>query len=85
MKKPKQLFPIRPCHKSTLQQFDKKYIDEVLPKHVAKTVMKLTSGVMVQDYDIERVRNINEDFEIHTVRITTLAGKHSTFVSVCRC
>lgn len=64
---------------STLKNFDKKYINEVMPKHIAKTVMAINKlGVTIQGYEVERVRTVTDDFENHTVRITTVAGKSST-------
>lgn len=75
----KALVPDETMHQSSLKQFDSKYIKEVMPKHIAMTVMEVAkAGVTVQDYDIERVKNINDDFEIHSVRLTTVAGKQST-------
>lgn len=75
----KSLVPDDTMHQSSLKQFDRKYINEVMPKHISKTVMEVAkAGVTIQDYDIERVNNINDDFEIHSVRLTTVAGKQST-------
>lgn len=73
------LVPDETMYQSSLKQFDKKYIEQVMPKHIAMTVMEVAkAGVTVQDYDIERVKNLNDDFEIHSVRLTTTAGKQST-------
>lgn len=73
------LVPDETMHYSSLKQFDRKYVNEVMAKHVSKTVMEVAkAGVSIQDYDIERVRNINDDFDIHSVRLTTIAGKQST-------
>lgn len=75
----KALVPDETMYNSSLKQFDRKYIKEVMPKHIAMTVMEVAkAGVTVQDYDIERVKNINDDFEIHSIRLTTIAGKQST-------
>lgn len=77
--KAKALIPDESMYTSSLKQFDKKYINEVLPKHIVRSVMSLGKiGISIQDYDIEKVSNINDEYEIHTVKVATVNGKTST-------
>lgn len=75
----KKLIPDESMYESSLKRFDEKYISTLMPKHITRSVMSLASiGISIQDYDIERVSNINDDFEIHSVKVATVNGKTST-------
>lgn len=73
------LVPDESMHSTRLKAFDDKYVDKVMHKHIAQSIMAINKlGVTVQGYEVDRVKNINNDFEIHTVRVTTVTGKQST-------
>lgn len=75
----KKFIPDESMYSSSLKKFDEKYVKELMPKHIVQSVMSLSKvGITVQDYDIETVSNINDDFEIHTVKVATVNGKTST-------
>lgn len=75
----KGLIPDESMYQSSLKRFDEKYIEQVMPKHIVRSVMSLANiGISVQDYDIEKVSNINDDYEIHSVKVATINGKTST-------
>lgn len=64
---------------STLLEFDSKYIKHVLPKDTAKMVVALQkAGALVTDYAVEKVEEIQGDFEIHTVKVKPIVGVPST-------
>ena len=66
--------------KSSLYDFDTKYIKEIMPKHVAAMVMNLQhAAIAVTDYDVELVEDAIGAYEIYTVRITPVEGMNSTF------
>lgn len=75
----KYLIPDKSMYESSLKEFDSKYIRQVMPKHIVRSVMGLANiGISVQDYDVEQVSNINDEYEIHTVKVATVFGKTST-------
>lgn len=64
---------------STLNKFDKEYIDNTLDKDVAQMTLSLQkAGIMVLDYKVERVKDIVNDYEIHKVKVQPVGGKEST-------
>ena len=64
---------------STLIEFDKKYIKHVLPKDTAKMVVALQkAGALVTDYTVEKIEEIQGDFEIHTVKVKPIVGVPTT-------
>lgn len=74
-----ELVPDKSMAKSSLKAMDKKYVKDMLPKHMAKSVMSVNKmGVTVQKYNVDRVSTMMDDFETHTVQVTTVAGKQST-------
>jgi hypothetical protein len=65
--------------KSSLHEFDSRYIKEVLPRHIAAMVMNLQyAGVCVTDYQVEKVENIQGAYIAHTVKVTPVEGSSST-------
>lgn len=65
--------------KTTLQEFDSRYVKNVLPKDTVNCVMGITgAGVAVTNYEIERVEDVANEYEIHTVKLTPVKGKSST-------
>lgn len=66
--------------KSSLLEFDQKYIKEVLPRDVAAMVLNVQhAGIAVTDYQVERVDDVMGTYEDHTVRVTPVEGAASTF------
>lgn len=64
---------------STLNKFDKEYINKTLDKDVANMTLSLQkAGIMVLDYKVERVTDIVNDYEIHRVKVQPVGGKEST-------
>ena len=64
---------------TTLQEFDSRYVKNVLPKDVVGSVMNFQkAGVAVTDYDIERVEDVANEYEIHTIKLNPVRGKAST-------
>lgn len=63
----------------SLQHFDERYIENILPKDIVSTVMSVQrAGIAVQDYNIRRVDTMQDSYEIHTVRLVPAIGKPST-------
>lgn len=66
--------------KSSLHDFDQRYIKEVMPRDVASMVMNIqNAGIAVTAYDVERVDDVMGSYDSHTVRITPVDGASSTF------
>lgn len=65
--------------RSTLVDWDRKYIEQVHHKNIAKMVMGLQqAGVAVTGYNVERKIDANNDYEIHEVRVMPVGGAQST-------
>lgn len=65
--------------KSSLQEYDRQYIRNVLPKDVSNMVLSVNrAGVAVTGYSVERTQDVANDFEMHTVKVTPVSGKPST-------
>lgn len=64
---------------STLLQFDKKYLSEVLHRHITQSVLAVQrAGVAVADYQVDRVVDALNKYDIITVRLVPVAGSPST-------
>lgn len=64
---------------SSLLDFDKKYIEHVLPRDVVSMVNNTQkAGHLVTRYDVELIEDIMGASEMHTVVFTLLDGKSST-------
>lgn len=64
---------------STVHDFDRRYIKDVLKRDVVRNVMTFNrAGVAVTDYQVEAVEDIANEYEIHTVKLTPVSGKSST-------
>lgn len=71
--------PDKSMLKSSLLEFDERYIEEVMGRDVASMVMNIQrAGIAVTDYDVETVTNIMGSFTIHTVRVVPAEGVAST-------
>lgn len=65
---------------TTLNDFDPNYIDKVLHADIANMLMQSQLvGVAITGYQIDRVTDAGNDYEIHTVRLTPAVGTPSTF------
>ncbi len=65
--------------KSSLHDFDKKYITEVLEKDIASMVMNIQkAGISVTDYNVETVDDIMGSFVNYSVKIVPIEGASST-------
>ena len=64
---------------SSLLEFDKRYIEDILPKDVVNSVMSIqNAGVAVTAYDVEDVEDVLNHYEIHTIKLTPATGQSST-------
>ncbi len=65
--------------KSSLIDFDSRYIKNILAKDIANAVMSVQrAGIAVTNYKVEKVEDITGGFEIHTVKLTPIEGAPST-------
>jgi hypothetical protein len=65
--------------KSSLIDFDSKYIEKVLPKDTFNMVLNLhKAGVAVTDYKVETTSDILGSYETHVVKLQPVIGKQST-------
>lgn len=64
---------------STVEKFDRQYVEHVLKKDVLNMVMMMQkANVAVTGYEIERVVDAVSDHEIHSVQLTPVVGRAST-------
>lgn len=64
---------------SSLEQFDRKYIEKVLPKDIVSMVMQIQkAGIAVQDYKVEKHEDINDHYELHSIKIVPTVGTAAT-------
>ncbi len=65
--------------KSSLIDFDTRYIKTILPKDTAAMVMSVQkAGIAVTDYKVETVDDILGGYEMHTLKIAPVEGTPST-------
>lgn len=65
--------------KSSLSQFDSKYIEKVLHKDYVNTVLSVQrSGIAVTGYKVDQVNDILGGYEEHTLKLTPVIGAPST-------
>ena len=65
--------------KSRLLDFDKRYIDEVMPKDITRSVVALQhAGVAITGYQIEQIEDALNAYESHTVQLSPVQGKASS-------
>lgn len=65
--------------KSTLIDFDSRYVEKVLPKDVANAVLGIqNSGVAVTKFEVERFEDAMNKFDAYTIRLVPVAGSPST-------
>lgn len=64
---------------STIQNMDKRYVENVLPKDIMGSVLNIQkAGIAVTDYNVEKVEDVANGYEIHTVKLQPIKGKAST-------
>lgn len=67
--------------KSSLIDFTEKYVTEVLPKDVASMVINVQkAGIILSNYEVEKIEDVMGDYEIHTMRVRPLQGTASNLV-----
>lgn len=65
--------------KSTLLDFDKRYINEVMQKDVYNAVLAAQRhGIAVQNYQIKRVKKLGDEYDVHSVKFVPVEGEPST-------
>ena len=65
--------------RSTLAEFDKKYLSTIYKKDVSAMVVNLQrAGIILEDYKVETVETISDQYEIHSVRVQPIDGVAST-------
>lgn len=65
--------------KSSLLDFDEKYIKQVMPKDITSMAVNVQkAGLLINKYDIEKVQDILGAYEVHTVRLNPIEGTPST-------
>lgn len=71
--------PDKSMLKSTLVDYDQKYIRKVHRKDMLGMVTNLQkAGIIIQNYDVEHIPQITGDIEIHSIKIKPLQGQSST-------
>lgn len=66
--------------KSSLIDFDSKYITKVMQKDIASMVLNLQqAGLCVTDYNVEDIDDVMGQYKIYTARVTPVDGASSTF------
>lgn len=64
---------------SSLDKFDRNYIQKVMRKDIMQTVMQVQrAGIAVQDYQVQKYEDMDDAYEIHTVKLIPVGGKPST-------
>lgn len=65
--------------KSSLIDFDKRYITEILQRDIAGCVLNIqNAGVSITNYEIERIDDVMGSFDLYTARIVPVVGAPST-------
>lgn len=65
--------------KSTLIDFDSRYVQKVLPKDVANAVIGIQrAGVAVTKFEVERIEDAMNEYDAYTVRLVPVGGAPST-------
>ena len=65
--------------KSTLKEFDSKYIGKVMVKDIFNKVLSLQKhGIAIQNYQINRVSKLGDEYDVHSVKLVPIEGEPST-------
>jgi hypothetical protein len=66
--------------KSSLIDFDAKYIQKVMQKDIAAMVLNLQqAGLCITDYEVEDIDDVMGQYKMYTARVTPVDGATSTF------
>ena len=64
---------------SSLKTLTSQYVEKVMHKDIMGAVVSMqAAGIAVYSYDIEKVHDVQDEYEIHTVRFVPVTGKPST-------
>jgi len=64
---------------SSLNRFDRDYVREVMKKDVVKMALNVQkAGIAIQNYEVDRIDELNGSYEIHTVKVVPVIGTPST-------
>lgn len=64
---------------SSLNAFQQRYVKQIMHKDILNMVVSTqAAGVAIHSYNIENVQDVQDDYEIHTVRLVPVTGKPST-------
>lgn len=65
--------------KSTLIEFDKKYVDDVMQKDIYNSVLAIQRrGIAVQNYQVKRVKRLGDEYDVHSIKLVPIEGESST-------
>jgi hypothetical protein len=65
--------------KSTIKDFTKKYVNEVMAADIVSSVLAVqNAGVLVKDYKVENKFDAINNYDVHTVSLIPINGKPST-------
>lgn len=65
--------------KSKVRNLDRQYVDRVMGKDINSTVMVLQrAGFPILNYEVERITNAANDFNMHTIEVATIKGQPKT-------
>lgn len=65
--------------KSTLLTFDRRYINDIMHKDVYNAVLAVQRrGIAIQNYQVKRVTQLGDDYEVHSVKFVPIEGEPST-------
>lgn len=64
---------------SSLKEFDKKYINEVLPRHILANAVNLQkAGICITDHKVLSFENAFDAYDVHSFKCIPLEGMEST-------
>lgn len=64
---------------SSLMDFDKQYINQVMQKDIYNAVMAVQRhGVAIQNYQIKHVKQLGDEYTVHSVKLVPIEGESST-------
>lgn len=65
--------------KSTIVDYDKKYINTILPKDIVSSVASIQkAGVILNDYSVHTVVDASGRQDVHTIKVIPVGGEPST-------
>lgn len=65
--------------KNTTRQFNRKYIENVLPKDIVSNVVSVQrAGVVVEDYRVEKVIDAANRLQVHSLKLVPVKGRPTT-------